>query len=99
MSEASHLRLEGEDKVRNMEQINNLLRIEKKGNERADLIKFFVDNLKQKNKKPFSARMIAIKMSHLSLQDIRYMISVFKDIQNRKGNISAQKWFFWSLKI
>jgi hypothetical protein len=42
--------------------------------------------------------MIAIKLSHLSLQDLRYMISVFKDAENRKGLDYASKWFWWSLK-
>ena len=66
--------------------------------ERAELIKFFVDTLKQKNKKPFSAKMIAIKLSHIPTKDLYYMISVFKDAQNRKGLDYASKWFWHSLK-
>lgn len=72
--------------------------MEKKRSERADLISFFVDNLRNKDNKPFKPRMIAIKLSHLTLQDIRYMISVYKDAQNRKGNDYAQRWFWFSLK-
>jgi hypothetical protein len=86
-----------------MEQINTLLKIDftpkKCLNERQELLKFFCDNLRNKKGKPFSPKMIAIKLSHLDLCDLRYMISVFKDIQNRRGNESAQKWFFWSLQV
>lgn len=74
-------------------------RNEKKINsERAELISFFVDNLKDKKGEPFKAKMIAIKLSHLSVSDIRYMISIFKDIEHRKGNDAAAKWFWWSIK-
>ena len=78
--------------------LNKQLKKEKRISERSELIKYFVENLRNKNGKPFSARMIAIKMSHLSLQDIRYMISVFKDNLNRKGLDGASKEFWWSLR-
>ena len=86
-----------------MEQIDKIilekqLRKEKKLNERAELIKFFHTTLRNKNKKPFPAKMLAIKLSHLEVKDLYYMISVYKDIQNRKGNESAQKWFWFSIK-
>jgi len=84
-----------------MESISSIIKlpVKKKGSERAELIKFFVDNLKQKNGKPFSARMIAIKLSHLSLEDIRYFISMCKDIKNRRGQEAMQKYFWFSIKI
>lgn len=83
-----------------MEQISNLIKIpeRKKTSERAEAIKYFVENLRNKNNKPFPAKMIAIKLSHLEVKDIYYMQSLYKDIQNRRGNEAAQKWFFWSLK-
>jgi len=84
-----------------MEKISDYLKmpsIKKTNSERSELISFFVDTLRNKNNKPFSAKMIAIKLSHLSLQDLRYMISVFKDAENRKGLDYASKWFWWSLK-
>ncbi len=70
----------------------------KKGSERADVLKYFVANLKNKNKKPFSARMIAIKLAHLSLKDLYYFKSVCSDIDNRSGNTAMNKYFWWSLK-
>jgi hypothetical protein len=85
-----------------MERINSLLftqKTSKANSERAELVKYFVDNLRQKNGKPFSARMIAIKLSHLSVQDLYYMKSVFNDLAKTKGNESAQKWWWWSLKL
>ena len=67
--------------------------------ERAELLSFFVSELRDKKGKPFSARMIAVKLSHLSVVDLLYMKSVFKDIQRRRGNGAAAKWFWWSIKL
>lgn len=66
--------------------------------ERAELIQYFVDRLRNKDNKPFSARLIAIKLSHLSLEDLYYLKSTFQDTYNRKGIESAQKYFWWSIK-
>ena len=66
--------------------------------ERAELIKFFVDNLRNKKDEKFPAKMIAIKLSHIPTKDLYYMISVFKDKVNRDGLQSANKWFWWSIK-
>lgn len=71
----------------------------KKGSERAELISFFVDTLRNKNNKKFPARMIAIKLSHLSMEDLRHTISIFKDNLNRKGLNGASKEFWWSIKF
>ena len=78
----------------------NLLISRKSGSvsERAEVIKFFVDNLKGKTGKPFSARMIAVKLSHFKLGDLYYFMSVCKDIQKCKGQESFQKYFWWSIK-
>jgi len=86
-----------------MEQIdkiilNKQLKKEKKTSERAELISFFVDNLRNKNNKSFSARMIAIKLSHIPTKDLYYFISVCKDIDNRRGRDAMGKFFWWSLK-
>ena len=70
----------------------------KSRSERAELIQYFVDRLRNKDNKPFSARMIAIKLSHLSLEDLYYLKSTFQDTYNRKGIESAQKYFWWSIK-
>lgn len=84
-----------------MEEIKNIIQIpeQKKTSERAELLKFFVDTLRNKNKKPFSAKMIAIKLSHIPTKDLYYMISIFKDAQNRKGLDYASKWFWYSIKV
>jgi hypothetical protein len=73
--------------------------VKKGGSERAELIKFFVDNLKQKNGKPFPARGIAVKLSHLKREDLYNFISQCKDVRNRKGEVAMQKFFWWSLKV
>ena len=70
----------------------------KKGSERADVISFFVENLRNKDGKKFPARMIAIKLSHIPTKDLYYIKSVFQDTSNRKGIESANKEFWWSLK-
>lgn len=67
--------------------------------ERAELIKFFVDNLKNKANKPFPAKMIAVKLGHIkNIQDLYFMKSVFVGMQRTKGQESVQKWFWWSIK-
>jgi len=83
-----------------MNPISDIIKIpeRKKTSERSELISFFVDTLRNKQNKKFPAKMIAIKLSHLSLQDLYYMISVFKDAHNRKGLEYASKWFWFSIK-
>lgn len=45
--------------------------------ERAELIRFFVDNLRNKDGKPFPARLIAVKLGHLKeLKDLYYLKSI-----------------------
>ena len=69
--------------------ISNFTSLHETEGYKDDYLDRLLDNLKQKNKKPFPARTIAIKLSH---------ISTFKDMQNRNGLVSASKWFWWSLK-
>lgn len=66
--------------------------------ERAELLSYFVENIKNKDDKPFNARMIAVKLSHLSVQDLYYFKSVCKDIYNRQGQTALNKYFWWSIK-
>ena len=84
-----------------MEKISDYLKMpstKKINSERAELIKFFVDNLKQKNGKPFPARGIAVKLSHLKMEDLYYFKSVCADLQKCKGQVAFQKYFWWSIK-
>lgn len=69
-----------------------------KTSERAELISFFVENLFDKNKKPFSKKRIAVALSYLELKDLYYFKSVCQDILNRKGSESMNKFFWWSIK-
>ena len=73
--------------------------VKKSSSERAELIKFFIDNLRDKNDKQFSARMIAVKLSHIKTQDLYFVKSVFNDNLKRKGLDGASKEFWWSLKV
>ena len=66
--------------------------------ERAELVKFFVENLYNKQGENFPAKRIAIALSHIPTKDLYFMQSVMKDIINRSGAESAQKWFWWSIK-
>lgn len=70
----------------------------KKISERSELIKFFVENLKDKKNKPYKPARIGMLLSHLSVKDLYYFTSVSKDIQKCKGQTAFQKHFWWSLK-
>lgn len=83
----------------NLEYKTLELPVKKSRSERAELIQFFVDRLRNKDGKPFSARLIAVKLSHLKdLQDLYYFKSVCEDTLNRKGLADMQKFFWWSIK-
>lgn len=87
-----------------MKQINKYLQslpqVRKSSTERGDVLDFFVReiNVERQGTKypPVSATLIAIKTSHLSLQDLYYMKSVALD--NQRRNYSISKYFFGSLK-
>lgn len=67
--------------------------------ERAEVVKFFVDNIKNKEGKPYQARFIAVKLGHLKeLKDLYYLKSTFQDTLNRRGKEAAQKYFWWAIK-
>lgn len=66
--------------------------------ERAELIEFFVEILRNKDNKKFPVRMIAFKLSHIPTQDLYFVKSVFEDNLKRGGLEKASKEFWWSLK-
>lgn len=66
--------------------------------ERAELISFFVENLKNKDGGKFPVRTIVFKLSHVPTSDLHYIKSVFNDNLKRGGLEKASKCFFWSLK-
>ena len=78
-------------------KIEDLL-IKKKRSERAELVKFFMENLLDKKGKHFPVKRIAFKLSHLSLNDLYFFKSVCQDILNRKGSESMNKYFWYSLR-
>ena len=47
--------------------------------------------------KPYSGKLLGIKLAHIATQDLYYILSVGKDYKNRHGSFS--KYFFGSLKI
>ena len=69
--------------------------------ERASVVEQFVDEINKerfKTKyKPVTGKMIAMKTSHVSMNDLYYFLSTCKDYQNRSGSFS--KCFFGSLKV
>lgn len=82
-----------------MEQINSLFNLEPKSkatSERATLIEFFHQNVKNKKGKRYPVSFIGMKLSHLSLADLYYMKSTALDYEHRGGEIG--KYFWGALK-
>ena len=80
-----------------MEQISDLLPkeiVKKKGSERAELIKFWCDNVLNEKGKKYPPAFIAMKMSGYSIKDLYYLQSVAKDYANRGGDVGK---YWWSL--
>lgn len=80
-----------------MNPISSLLKIpieKKRVSERSELIKFWVDNVKNKEGKGYKPAFIALKLSPYSLKDLYYMQSEAKDYENRGGSIGK---YFWAL--
>ena len=69
--------------------------------ERASVIQQFLEEINKEREgtkfKPLSAKAIAIKLSHLKLQDLYTFLSLAKDYKNRKQSFS--KYFFGALKV
>lgn len=84
-----------------MEQISSLFNFEDKkskaGSERATLIEFFVDNVKDRKGKKYKPSFIAMRVSHLKLADLYYMMSQAKEYEKKGGEIG--KYFFGSLRV
>ena len=89
-----------------MELIRDLFNIErylrpnaKPLNERSGLIKYFTDrHFTHRNGTLFTAKQIAVRCSHLTLQELYYIKSVHTDINNRKGSEAAAKYFMGATK-
>lgn len=67
--------------------------------ERSELVKFFLDNLRDKNNKPFKVGFIVQKLSHIKTPDLYFVKSVFRDTLMRKGLDSASREFWWSIRV
>ena len=70
----------------------------KKISERAELLTFFIDNLKDKNNKPYKPARIGMLLAHIPTKDLYYFISTCKDTLNRRGQEAMQKYFWFSIK-
>lgn len=64
----------------------------KKTTPRNSIIDFFALKIER------SKKIIAIRISHYKDSDLFYIKSVFNDIENRKGIVSARKYFWWQTK-
>lgn len=90
-----------------MEHIKTLFvmppRAPKKGprNERDEIFEYFYGKLapayQEFRKRPMSKRMLAVKIAHLSVQDLYYMRSVCEDAARRGQSFS--KVFWGQLKV
>lgn len=78
----------------NKEQyLEKLVKRPKVNSERADLIKFFVERLRDKKGKKYLPRFIGYKVAHLEVKDLYYLKSVCEKSDN------LGKTFWGSLKI
>ena len=73
-------------------------KVKTKETERGELLRFFVENIKNKKGKPYTFPFMAMKLSHLELQDLYFFVSACKDRLNRNGQATMSKYFWWSLK-
>jgi len=83
------------------ETLFNRINTSKICNRRQELLKDIVENINIEREgtkyKKISAKIVAIKCSHLKEKDLEYFISICKDYKNRKGSFS--KCFWGSLKL
>lgn len=70
-----------------------------KGSERAELLKFFIENIPDKNGNKYKPQFLAVKLSHIPTKDLYYSMSIFKDTEKRRGKVGAIKEFWWSIKV
>lgn len=66
--------------------------------ERSELIKFFVENLKDKKGKQYKPARIAMLLSHLKVKDLYVFKSMCKDRLDRNGEVAMNKYFWFSLR-
>lgn len=69
-----------------------------KGSERADLLRFFIENIPDKNGNKYKPAYMGMRLSHIPTKDLYYLISIFKDTEKRRGVIGARKEFWFSIK-
>lgn len=76
--------------------------VQKKGEPRnfqESVIQFFQENIKNRQKKKYSFVFIKMRLAGCKTDlDFGHIQSNFKDIQNRRGNDAAQKYFWWATK-
>lgn len=83
-----------------MESISNIIKIpdKKKTSERAELLKFWVDNLRDIKGKPYKPARIGMLLAHLSIQDLYAFKSQCNDRLTRNGQETFQKYFWYAIK-
>jgi hypothetical protein len=59
-------------------------------NERAELLQWFVQKMQR------SPKVIGVRLAHLTLSDLYYLQSDYKDIQRRRGTEAAVK-MLWAV--
>lgn len=74
------------------------IQTDKKGSERNELVKWFVDRLEDKNHKPFPARRIAVKLSHLNKAELENFKGDCGEIYARRGQVAMNKYFWFALR-
>lgn len=70
----------------------------KHASERGDLLTFFHNQVVDKNGKPYRIAFISMKLSHLQVNDLYFMKSIFVDTERRRGIEGARKEWWYSLK-
>ena len=65
----------------------------KRTSERAELIKVFVENLRDKQGKPYKPSFIGMKLAHVSVPDLYYLVKQCE----QANNFGAMFWY--SLKV
>lgn len=66
--------------------------------ERANLIKFFIENVLDRKGNQYKPSFIAMRLSHIPTKDLYYSVSIYKDTLQRRGREAADKEFWWSIK-
>lgn len=83
--------------MKSIRDILNTRQSKKTVSERAELIGFFHEKLRDQRGKPYRIQFIGMKLSPFSLEDLYYLKSKCIEIEARGGSFS--KTFWGSLKI